>query len=145
MRRSSETLDQNRQHGLALLWQIKGAACAVGFPNRVFNDSWVVGFWRADHGRHDLGLGRRAWALAQAIPGSPGPQGAATDVSALRGGADRPPAIARAFSRWRSGLRLATMISCTILLLLACGIRHRWKPNCSFKRIGSSAAAMLCW
>src|SRR6266542_3583385 len=35
---------------LALLWQIKGAACAVGFPNRVFNDSWVVGFWRADHG-----------------------------------------------------------------------------------------------
>src|SRR6266542_2066450 len=90
MRRSSETLDQNRQHGLALLWQIKGAACAVGFPNRVFNDSWVVGFWRADHGRHDVGLGRRAWALAQAIPGSPGPQGAATDVSALRGGADRP-------------------------------------------------------
>src|SRR6266536_6556535 len=68
---------------LALLWQIKGAACAVGFPNRVLNDSWVVGFWRADHGRHDVGLGRRAWALAQAIPGSLGPQGAATDVSAL--------------------------------------------------------------
>src|SRR6266702_4860423 len=86
----SEVLQSIRPRCLALLWQIKGAACAVGFPNRVFNDSWVVGFWRADHGRHDVGLGRRAWALAQAIPGSLGPQGAATDVSALRGGADRP-------------------------------------------------------
>ncbi len=68
-------------------------------------------------------------------------------VAGLIGPGDRKSVqpMAEAFSRWRSGLRLATMISCTILLLLACGIRHRWKPNCSFKRIGSSAAAMLCW
>ncbi len=33
-------------------------------------------------------------------------------------------AIARAFSRWRSGLRPATMINCTILWLLASGTRR---------------------
>jgi hypothetical protein len=32
---------------LALLWQILSG---TGFPNQFFNDSWVVGFWRADHG-----------------------------------------------------------------------------------------------
>ena len=32
---------------LALLWQIFSD---VGFPNQFFCDSWVVGFWRADHG-----------------------------------------------------------------------------------------------
>jgi hypothetical protein len=26
--------------------------------NQVFNDSWVVGFWRADHGEQDVGLER---------------------------------------------------------------------------------------
>jgi hypothetical protein len=31
---------------LALLWQIFSG---TGFPNQFFNDSWVVGFWRADH------------------------------------------------------------------------------------------------
>ncbi len=30
---------------LALLWQIFSG---TGFPNQFFNDSWVVGFWRAD-------------------------------------------------------------------------------------------------
>jgi hypothetical protein len=30
----------------------------MGFPNQFFNDSWVVGFWRADHGRQDFGLER---------------------------------------------------------------------------------------
>jgi putative tryptophan/tyrosine transport system substrate-binding protein len=34
-------------------------------------------------------LARRTWALAQAVSGSPGAQGAATDVSALRVGSDR--------------------------------------------------------
>ena len=28
------------------------------FPNRVFNDSWVVGFWRAGHGEHYVEVGR---------------------------------------------------------------------------------------
>jgi hypothetical protein len=32
---------------LTLLWQIFSGA---GFPNQFFCDSWVVGFWRADHG-----------------------------------------------------------------------------------------------
>ena len=54
---------------LALLWQILSGA---GFPNQFFNDSWVVGFWRADHGRQDAGLERRAWTLAQAVSGSVG-------------------------------------------------------------------------
>jgi L-asparaginase len=56
--------------GLALLWQIFSG---TGFPNQFFNDSWVVGFWRADHGRHNVELGRRASRMAQAILGSPGP------------------------------------------------------------------------
>src|SRR3979411_906790 len=56
-------------HGLALLWQILSGA---GFPTKFFNDSWVVGFWRADHGRQDAGLERRAWTLAQAVSGSVG-------------------------------------------------------------------------
>jgi hypothetical protein len=55
---------------LALLWQIFSG---TGFPNQFFNDSWVVGFWRADHGRHDVELGRRASRMAQAVLGSPGP------------------------------------------------------------------------
>jgi hypothetical protein len=29
----------------------------TGFPNRIFSDSWVVG-WRADHGGHDVEVGR---------------------------------------------------------------------------------------
>jgi hypothetical protein len=36
----------------------------MGFPNQFFNDSWVVGIWRAGHGGNNVGLGRRAWALA---------------------------------------------------------------------------------
>src|ERR1700726_2063696 len=53
--------------GLALLWQIFSG---TGFPNQFFNDSWVVGFWRADHGRHNVELGRRASRMAQAVLGS---------------------------------------------------------------------------
>ena len=94
---------------LALLWQILSDA---GFPNQFFCDSWVVGFGRGrpwlrgfevdlSNNLYELwnrlssgsyfpvGLARRAWALAQAVSGSPGPQGAATDVSALRVGSDR--------------------------------------------------------
>ena len=39
------------------------------------------------------------------------------------------PAIARAFSRWRSGLRRVTMINCTILFRLASGTRRHWRQN----------------
>ncbi len=35
-----------------------GLIGATGFPNQVFNDSWVVGCWRADHGGHDVEVGR---------------------------------------------------------------------------------------
>src|SRR5665647_3553775 len=45
-------------------------------------------FWRADHGGHEVEVGRRAWTLAQAIPGSFRSQGAAADVSALYLGID---------------------------------------------------------
>lgn len=44
-----------------------------------------------------------------------------------------------------SGLRLVTMISCIILLLVAFGRRRRWKLN-SWSRLTSlSAVAMRCW
>jgi hypothetical protein len=36
---------------LALLWQ---NLSGTGFPNQFFNDSWVVGFWRADHDWQDI-------------------------------------------------------------------------------------------
>jgi hypothetical protein len=61
--------DLNPIEQLSLLWEILSGA---GFPNQFFNDSWVVGFWRADHGRQDAGLERRAWTLAQAVSGSVG-------------------------------------------------------------------------
>src|SRR5262249_36231404 len=70
----------------ALLWQILSG---TGFPNQFFCDSWVVGFGGADHGWKDVGLERRAWTLSQAVCGSVGSQGAATNVSTLRVGADR--------------------------------------------------------
>jgi hypothetical protein len=28
----------------------------MGFPNEFFNDSWVVGIWRAGHGGNNVGL-----------------------------------------------------------------------------------------
>ena len=55
---------RQRAEALALPWQIYGLDFAIGFPNQVFNDSWVVGFWRAGHGRQTVELGRRACALA---------------------------------------------------------------------------------
>jgi hypothetical protein len=54
---------------LALLWQILSG---TGFPNQSFDDSWVVGFWRADHGWQDIELASGAWTLAQAVSGSVG-------------------------------------------------------------------------
>src|ERR1700736_6625785 len=46
-------------------------------------------FGGADHGWQDAELGRGAWTLSDAVSGSVGPQGAATNVSSLRVGADR--------------------------------------------------------
>src|ERR1700743_2721777 len=96
----------------------------TGFPNQIFNDSWVVGFWRADHGGHEVEVGRGAWTLAQAIPGFFGSQGAAADVSALYLGIDWTGVIARASSRWRRGWHRASMTSCTISLLMAFGMQR---------------------
>src|SRR5215470_177253 len=52
---------------------------------------------------------------------------------------------ARAFSRWPSDLRLVIMISCIILLLLASGMRPRWKQNFSSKLTSWLAAATRFW
>jgi hypothetical protein len=41
----------------------------TGFPNQLFCDSWVVGFWRADHEAHFIGLGGRSYTLVEAVPG----------------------------------------------------------------------------
>jgi hypothetical protein len=30
----------------------------MGFPNQFFNESWVVGIWRAGHGGNNVELGR---------------------------------------------------------------------------------------
>ena len=57
-------------------------------------------------------MARIAWALL--VKGGP-----------YRARALMAAAIARVFSRWRSGLRPATMINCTILSLLASGTRRR--------------------
>ena len=77
--------DSTGKHYFGRFWRLIGK---TGFPNQVLNDSWVVGFWRADHGGHEVEVGRRAWTLAQAIPGSFRTQGAAADVSALYLGID---------------------------------------------------------
>ena len=60
----------------------------TGFPNQFFCDSWVVGFWRADHEEHFIGLGGRSYTLVEAVPGPLRAQGAAADVPALRGRVD---------------------------------------------------------
>src|SRR5499427_8372367 len=46
-------------------------------------------FGGADHGSQNVGLERRAWPLAQAVSGSVGSQGTATNVPALRVGTNR--------------------------------------------------------
>src|ERR1700743_1218251 len=99
----------------------------TGFPNQIFNDSWVVGFWRADHGGHEVEVGRGAWTLAQAIPGLFGAQGAAAGGGACVLFFSRDVlarVIARASSRWRRGWHRASMTSCTISLLMAFGMQR---------------------
>src|SRR5271167_3953052 len=83
--RASLILSEKSESALALLWQLFALLARLGFTNQFFNDSWVVGFWRADHGGNEVKLGRRSWTLAQTVLGSLGSQGAAADVSALCG------------------------------------------------------------
>src|ERR1700751_3598055 len=108
---------RQRRRILALLWQIFSG---MGFPNHIFCDSWVVGFWRADHEEHIIGLGSRACTVVEAVPGHVGAQGTAADVPALRDGVDW---TRRSQERSADGGRPATMINCTILSLLASGTR----------------------
>ena len=58
---------------LALLWQIFWHDWRSWDSRIIFSvtHGWSA-YWRADHGRHDITLGRRASKLAQAIFGSPG-------------------------------------------------------------------------
>ena len=37
--------------------------------NHFFCDSWVVGFWRADHEEHIIGFGSRVCTVVEAVPG----------------------------------------------------------------------------
>jgi hypothetical protein len=60
-RRAIATVQNLAPRRLALLWQDYRP---IGLPNQVFNDSWVVGFWRAGHGRQTVELEGRACALA---------------------------------------------------------------------------------
>jgi hypothetical protein len=50
----AQRVEETFQARLALLWQIFSM---TGFPNQFFDDSWVVGFWRADHEERIIGLG----------------------------------------------------------------------------------------
>src|SRR6516164_6059676 len=61
-----------------------------GIPKSLYSvtHGWSA-FGGADHGWQDIGLERRARTLAQAVSGSVGSQSKATNVSALRVGADR--------------------------------------------------------
>src|SRR6516225_8349786 len=77
--------EQQYRWSLALLWQI---FIGTGFPNHFFCDSWVVGFWRADHEEHIIGLGSRACAVVEAVSRPLRAQGAAAHVPGLRDGVD---------------------------------------------------------
>src|SRR5262249_1182584 len=62
-----------KKESLTLLWQIfwhdwKSWDSRIRFS---VTHGWSA-YWRADHGRHDVTLGRRASKLAQAVFGSPG-------------------------------------------------------------------------
>jgi hypothetical protein len=47
------------EHYFGRIWRLIGE---TGFPNQIFNDSWMVGFWRADHGEHEVEVGKRSRA-----------------------------------------------------------------------------------
>jgi hypothetical protein len=52
---SGGTFVFENKHYFGRIWRL---IVDTGFPNRVFNDSWVVGFWRAGHGEHYVEVGR---------------------------------------------------------------------------------------
>ena len=76
----------------------------------------------ADHGWQDVGLERRAWTLSQAVSGSVGSQGAATNVSSLLSGligpGDRKSISADGGAAWVVRIRSTKMIS----------FRTDWRP-----------------
>jgi len=76
---------------------------------------WGSALRGADHGLgENVGLARRAWRWLKHVFWLAWPQGAATDVSALRVGSDRSRQIARAFQPGMAKcLRSAPAINCT--------------------------------
>ena len=90
-----------------------------------------------------IGLEGGTWTLSQAVSGSIGSQGAATDVSALRGliGAGDRKSIQPMAER------LAPGDYDQLHHFVAAGTwdRRRWRLSCWFKRTGSSVAAVRCW
>src|SRR6516165_9778636 len=108
-------------------------------------------FGGADHGYQNVGLERRAWPLAQAVSGSVGSQGTATNVPALRVGTDRSwrpqerSADGEAACAWR--MRSIASLHCGRGLgRNACGNRcmraTRSIPHIRFSRAELSTAIM---
>ena len=86
--------------------------------------------WLGDLGSRDGGLERGAWAVAGAVPGTARAQGAAADVPALCGGADR---AGRSQERRAHG---------------GAGGAGRLRPVASFhfeRRLGRSSAGRRSW
>ena len=56
---SSHIRARRRQYRLIFLAPVTSTTLAdfleTGFPNQFFCNSWVVGFWRADHEEHFIG------------------------------------------------------------------------------------------
>src|SRR5947208_13492885 len=109
MARSGQLVESS----LALLWQILSGA---GFPNQFFCDSWVVGFWRGRPWLVGRRIGKKSLDAfsSRFWVGWVTRRGDKCVHSTCRGRSVL--AIARAFSRWRSGLHLANTINCTTSL-----------------------------
>src|SRR6516164_4411862 len=96
-------------------------------------------FGGADHGSQDVGLERRAWPLAQAVSGSVGSQGTATNVPALHVGTDRSWRSQEHSADGEAACAGANATNCTTSLLPGSGMQRQWKQNCLSKQIGSLA------
>src|SRR5512133_3164502 len=101
-------------------------------------------FGGADHGSQNVGLERRAWPLAQAVSGSVGSQGTATNLPALRVGADRSRRPQERSANGEAACARALAINCITSLRPWSGTQRLWKPNYLSKQTASLAAAMPC-
>ena len=105
---------------------------------------WVVGFWRADHGRHNVELGGRASRMAQAVLDRLGYKSrrrmCPLYVAGLIGPGDRKSVQPMAE-------RLAPGDYDQLHHFVAAGVGDAapLEQSCSFKRIGSLVAATPCW